>query len=142
MPTPSVSEPEEQSTKSADPQVQFLLKLERAADQLLSLTPGTCSARPERVMHLTFEQLHLPSFCKFVSNTVVDYSIHSFITLASNLCGLPVERGRVLLSKLQTIRDVHIPAAKYLGRLELIYELSCVLEDWIESPTVKDAGIR
>lgn len=108
-------------------------RLDKAANQRMSFNQVATAARTEFGVNTTLSQLQIPASCNCIAYQDIDATITSFIMLVQKQCGLPVDQLQKLQSKLEVVETIQENASRYLGRLELIYQLSCTLQRWLDN---------
>lgn len=101
------------------------------------MVPVTTMSDPGSIL----AQLHLPDFCRCLTYSNIDNTIASFITLTREQCRLPSSQVQELEVKLSAVRGIEGVAPKHLGRLELIFQLSCILLDWLSEPENQESRV-
>lgn len=146
---------------SSDQQVRcesrITARLHRAASQRLSqspmMVPVTKKSGPHSILaRLQFlqesgppsilAQLQLPKSCMCLTYSNIDNVIATFTTLVEKQCGLPLAQIQELEVKLGAVRRIEEWAPKHLGRLELVFELSSILQRWLAESRDPEGRVR
>lgn len=94
------------------------------------MVPVTTKSDPDSIL----TQLQFPDSCRDLTDSDIDNTIASFIALTRKQCNLPTNQVQELETKLNAVKGIEKLAPKHLGRLELIFQLSCILLDWLAEP--------
>lgn len=112
-------------------------RLHRAASRMLSQSPMMVPV-PQSIL----TQLQLPKSCICLTYSKIDNVIATFTTLVEKQCGLPFAQIQELEVKLGAVRRIEEWAPKHLGRLELVFELSCILRRWLAECKDPEGRVR
>lgn len=91
------------------------------------MMPGTTKSDPDSIL----DRLPDSDSCRCLTYSDIDRTVASFTTLVEKQCGLPPDQVQVFEAKLSAVKGIEALAPKLLGRLELIFQLSNILLDWL-----------